>query len=285
VNAVPYFYDRLRRLAEPTGGGRPDRLRELFGGRIRSCQCGGAAVSQATFDYYWQQGVPLFPGYGLTESSPVISVWGPDEATWDLVGRPIPGIEVRLAADGEILTRGPHVMAGYWRDADATREAIRGGWLHTGDLGVWDDGRLGVRGRKKELIVTTGGKKIVPSLLEMLLGQDPLILQAFVTGDGRDYPVALIVPDRDQLAKEADLANAACGSDNGLQVEAALRQLFQRRIEQRLAGLSRHEQIRRFALLPRPFSLEAGELTAKSSLRRDVILRNWAEEIEALYRQ
>jgi long-chain acyl-CoA synthetase len=267
INAVPYFYDKLCDLAGADESAAA-RLRELLGGRIRSCQCGGAAVRQSTFDFFWQCGVPLFPGYGLTEASPVVSVSAPNAVRWGAVGRPPAGVEVRLADDGEILTRGPHVMQGYWQDEKATAETIRDGWLHTGDLGAWDEqGLLQIRGRKKEMIVTATGHKFQPSRLEMLLVQDPRIEQAFVTGDQRGFPIALIVPQPLGAADDPCLAEE-------------LRQ----RIDACLTGLSPHEQIRHFAILPRPLSMDHGELTPKASLRRAEIARNWSAQLESLGR-
>ncbi len=270
INAVPYFYDclyhQVSRLADPGF-----QLRRLLGGRMRYCQVGGAAVGKETFDFFWKHGVPLYPGYGLTEASPVVSVSSVDRVCWGTVGRPPAGIEVRLANDGEILTRGPHVMQGYWQDPAATDEAIRDGWLHTGDLGAWNErGLLMIRGRKKELIVTATGQKIHPGRLETLLVQDPSIEQAFVTGDTRGFPIALIVP-------AASTANVSATGDPQI-----LRRQIRRRIDACLAGLASHEQIRRFALLPRPLSIEFGELTPKSSLRRSQIAINWTSLLESM---
>lgn len=270
INAVPYFYDRLyqqvSQLADPGL-----RLRQLLGGRMRYCQVGGAAIGKETFDFFWKHGVPLYPGYGLTEASPVVSVSSPDRVCWGTVGQPPLGIQVRLADDGEILTRGPHVMQGYWRDQTATDQAIRDGWLHTGDLGAWNErGLLEIRGRKKELIVTATGQKIQPSLLETLLVRDPLIEQAFVTGDARGFPIALILP-------------AGSTTDHASTVDPqVLQQRLRQRIDACLAGLASHEQIRRFALLTRPLSLEHGELTPKASMRRSQIANNWASLLESI---
>ncbi len=270
INSVPYFYDQLyqqvARLADPG-----QRLRQLLGGRMRYCQVGGAAIGKDTFDFFWKHGVPLYPGYGLTEASPVVSVSSLDRVCWGTVGQPPAGIQVRLANDGEILTRGPHIMLGYWRDRAATDQAIRDGWLHTGDLGAWNErGLLELRGRKKELIVTATGQKIQPSHLETLLVQDPSIEQAFVTGDARGFPIALIFP----------------AGSTAVDSSTTDPQWLQRRIRQRidacLAGLASHEQIRRFALLPRPLSIEHGELTPKASMRRSQIANNWASLLKSI---
>lgn len=285
INGVPYFYDKVYRALE--GQGQQDSqgaLRAFLGGAIRWCCSGGAALPPHLFDAYHATGVPLLEGYGLTESSPVITASTPRHARRGSCGRPIPGVEVRIADDGEILTRGPHVMAGYYRDPSATAAAIRHGWLATGDLGHLDaDGFLFITGRKKEILVTSSGKNIAPVLLEGLLTQDPLITQAVIVGDGRSSLSALLVLSPERLVAEL----AACGL-TGVPYEAALtlpqtRLLVRQRIDRLLAGVSHHEQVRRFALLPQPLSVEAGELTPKLSLRRHAIYARYASLIEALY--
>lgn len=285
LNGVPYFYDKVQRALRARGEEhRPGALRAILGGAIRWCCSGGAALPPHLFDAFCAQDVPLLEGYGLTESSPVITVSTPRQARRGSCGRPIPGVDVRMAEDGEILTRGPHVMAGYYRDASATAAAIREGWLATGDLGRLDaDGFLFITGRKKEILVTSSGKNIAPVFLESLLTQDPLIMQAVVVGDGRAYLSALLVLSPEHLAAEL----AACGLA-GVPDEAALelphtRHLVRQRIDRLLAGVSHHEQVRRFALLPQPLSIEAGELTPKLSLRRHAIYARYARLIEALY--
>lgn len=285
LNGVPYFYDKVYRALQAEGRQEvPGALRTLLGGAIRWCCSGGAALPPHLFDYYHAQGVPLIEGYGLTESSPVITVCTPRQFRRGSCGRPIPGVQVRIADDGEILTRGPHVMAGYYREPAATAAAIREGWLHTGDLGRQDaEGFLYITGRKKELLVTSSGKNIAPVYLEGLITQDPLFLQAVVLGDGRSYLTALLVLSPEHLA--AELARQGLG---GQSHEAALAlpqttQLVRQRLDQLLAGVSHHEQVRRFSLLPQPLTVEAGELTPKLSLRRHAIASRYAALIEAMY--
>ncbi|GIW94917.1 MAG: putative long-chain-fatty-acid--CoA ligase FadD [Pirellulaceae bacterium] len=287
INAVPYFYERLYRGLQEAGvGQQPQAVRQALGGRIRLLCGGGAALPAYLFDYYQQQECPIFQGYGLTESSPVISISTPTAYRRGASGKPIPGIEVRVADDGEILTRGPHVMLGYYRDEQATRQVIRDGWLYTGDYGKLDeDGFLYITGRKKEIIVTLGGKNVAPVLLESLLIQDPLIQQALVVGDERKYLAALIVPDFDHLRAWMDSQGR---NAPGLPLEKMLqdehvRREYRRRIDRQLAELSHYEQVARFVLLPRAFSIEQEEMTPKLSLRRDVICRHFAEEIEWMY--
>jgi long-chain acyl-CoA synthetase len=287
LSGVPHFYDRVYRgLCERGLAEVPGALRGALGGAIRYCCGGGAALPVHLFDYFHSHGVPLLQGYGLTESSPVISLSSLKSFRRGASGRAIPGVEVRIAEDGEILTRGPHVMVGYYENPRATAEVLQDGWLYTGDLGYLDaDGFLTITGRKKEIIVTLGGKNIAPVYLESLLGQDPLIMQALVVGDDRPCLAALIVPNPDVLA--AELARQGIGpvSRDEVLTHPQVRALFERRIAERLKEVAPYEQVRTFALLPRPFTIEAGEMTAKLTLRRKVIEQHFAAEIETLYRR
>ena len=284
-NAVPYFFDKCYRILREQGKAEErGAVRRLFGGKIEYCCCGGAGLPEYLFDYYQSQDVPVLPGYGLTESSPVISVSRPDAVRRGASGKPIEGVEVRVAEDGEILTRGPHVMMGYYHDDEATASVIRDGWLYTGDYGrVDEDGFVYITGRKKEIIVTAGGKNVAPVLLESLLTQDPLIEQALVIGDGRKYLAALLVPNFTLLRQRVE---SELGPDRveGMCEDEQVRQWYAEIVERQLASLSKYEQVRRFALLPRPFSIEKGEMTPKLSLRRSVIEEHFRDEIESLYR-
>lgn len=291
LNGVPYFFDKVRRHVEslppePTQASTvtPSRLSELLGGRLRLCSSGGAALPPATAEFYWTNGVRLVQGYGLTESSPVISVSHPDTDRRGSVGRLIPGIEVRIADDGEILTRGPHVMLGYWRRPDETAEVIRDGWLHTGDLGQLDaDGYLWITGRKKELIVTAVGKNIAPVAIESLLAEEPLISQVVVIGEGRNFLSALIVPNPDRLREEIIRRRIPVFSPAQALANPDVRALYRERIDSRLATLSESEQIRQFALLDRALSAERDELTPTLKLRRATIQEHFANEIDRMY--
>ena len=193
---------------------------------------------------------------------------------------------MRIADDGEILTRGPHVMVGYYENPEATAEVLKDGWLYTGDLGHLDaDNFLTITGRKKEIIVTLGGKNIAPVYLESLLTQDPLIVQALVIGDDRPCLAALIVPNHDVLAAEAAQQGITVAPRDELLAHPQVRELYERRIAARLKDVAPYEQVRAFALLPRSFTIEAGEMTAKLTLRRKVIEEHFAAEIESLYRR
>ena len=286
VTGVPYFFDKVRRhLLSQADGEPPGRLSEMLGGRLRIACSGGAALPDATAEFYWRHDVPLVQGYGLTETSPVITVSHPSANRVGSVGRPIPEVEVRIADDGEILTRGPHVMQGYWSRPQETAATIRDGWLHTGDLGrIDDDGYVWITGRKKELIVTAGGKNIAPVYLESLLAEEPLISQVAVLGEGRNYLAALIVPNADTLRAEIIQRRIPVRSAAEALVHPDVLALYRRQIDTRLAAAAQCEQIGRFALLDRAFSIEQGELTPTLKLRRGTIHDHYFERIEQLYR-
>jgi long-chain acyl-CoA synthetase len=285
INGVPYFFERVRqKLIEAGVADEPDKLREVLGGKIRGCCSGGAALPIETFDFFESRGVPLLQGYGLTESSPVISLSTLDIRKRGTAGRPLNSVEVSITDDGEILTRGPHVMLGYWQDDAATHEVIRDGWLHTGDLGAIDDeGYLCITGRKKEIIVTTTGKNIFPTHIESLLCRDPFILQALVIGNNRKYLTALIVPDPDVLKVEIRSRRLFVFRRKTAVSHPKILALYRQRIDRQLADQSRHEQICRFRVLDHGFTPNNGYLTPKLSLRRELILRDFADEIESLY--
>ncbi|MEO8497718.1 MAG: AMP-binding protein, partial [Planctomycetota bacterium] len=245
---------------------------------------GGAALPVHVFDFFMKHDVPLLQGYGLTESSPVITLSSEHGVKRGAVGRAIPEVEVRIAGDGEVLTRGPHVMLGYFKNQAATEEVIRDGWLHTGDIGRLDEeGYLFITGRKKELIVTSGGKNIAPVYLESLLTQDPLIAQAVVIGDDRKYLTALIVPEFALLDEEIASRGLDVSSGTDVLQHTEVLKLFEERIAARLAVVSSYEQVRKFTLLKRGFTVESGEMTPKLTLRRDSIQANCRDLIEAMY--
>ncbi len=286
LNGVPYFFDKVRRHLVDAGEAEAahGRLAQLFGGSMRFCSSGGAALPDVTAEFFWDRGIKLVQGYGLTESSPVITVATPSKYKLGTVGRAIEGVEVAIAADGEILTRGPHVMLGYWNRPDDTSEAIREGWLLTGDLGQLDEqGFLRITGRKKELIVTAAGKNVAPVLLENLLGESPLISQAVVFGDGRNFLTALIVPDPAALGEAIREQAVPVKSVAEALVHADILALYRKEIDARLCDLAEHEQIGRFTLINRGFSQDLGELTPTLKLRRATIAKHFTAEIRRLY--
>lgn len=269
MNGVPYFFQKVQRSLIAAGkADDPTSARQLFGCSLRAACSGGAALADDTFEFFQRQGIAVLEGYGLTEASPVVSTNTEQVFRRGSVGRPLQGVEVRTANDGEVLVRGPNVMLGYYRDEVGTSQTIIDGWLHTGDLGHLDtDGFLHLTGRKKELIALSTGRKVSPALLEALLLQDSRIEQVVVVGDGRSELAALVVPGQD-LAKEP----AATALDR-------LQQIAKRT----LADRPTHEQIRRFALLQTPLAQEAGELSAKLSLCRQTITQTRAGDIEKAY--
>lgn len=276
LNAVPYFWDKAMRLMIEHGAS----VAELLGGRLRYGVSGGAALPAHVFDFFREHGLLLLQGYGLTESAPTLAASTEAVHRRGTVGRAVPGVELRLADDGELLARGPNVMPGYWKNAAATAESIRDGWLHTGDLASFDaDGQLRITGRKKELIVTASGKNIAPVYLESLLLRDPLLKQAVVIGDGRNYLTALLVVDCDRLRSRL----GSTASDADLLADRAAEAVVADIVRTQLADVSPQEQVRKFALLAQPFTLEGGELTPKLSLRRPVIEARLRARIEALY--
>jgi long-chain acyl-CoA synthetase len=284
LNGVPYFFDKVHRYLQENGlADKPGALQGMLGGRMKMCCGGGAALPDHVADFFNRSGVVLVQGYGLSETSPVISTGTMTENRLGTVGKPIKGVEVRIADDGEILTRGPHVMAGYWNLPKDTAETIRDGWLHTGDLGTLEDGYLKITGRKKELIVTAGGKNIAPSYLEGLLTEDPLIAQAVVIGDAKNFLTALIVPDPDALRAEIIRRKIPITSPAEVLTNPQIRTLYAERIKQRLADVSHAEQVQKFKLLGRGFTIESGEMTPTLKVRRNVVLANFSAEISDMY--
>jgi long-chain acyl-CoA synthetase len=285
INAVPSFYQRIaQRVAESESTSRPLTIQQLLGGNLWACICGGAHLPVDLFDFFHARGVTLLPGYGLTESSPVIAVGTPAALRRGAVGKAIPGIEVRIADDGELLTRGPHVMKEYWKDDELTRHTIRDGWLYTGDLGAIDaDGFISVTGRKKELIVLSTGKKAVPGHIEGVLLREPLVYQAMVLGNDQPYLAALIVPNH-KLLKDWATSQGLIGLDGDDVIRhPRIGRLYAERIADLMVSLPPYERVKRFALLERPFTIEAGHLTLKQSLRRDAVHRDHSREIDALF--
>lgn len=286
LSSVPRFYEKV--LAS-VGSSKPEkisrRLREIFGPRIDSLSSGGAPLPPAVAEAFDRAGILLLQGYGLTESAPVISFNNKKRHKINTVGQPIPGVEVRIAPDGEVLTRGPHVMTGYWHNPQATAEAIRDGWLYTGDLGKLDEeGFLHITGRKKELLVLSNGKKVVPSYLEGLLLADPCIDQAVVCGEGRNFLTALVVPNWDNVEAALQAEGKTLAPDPRQRAnQAEAHDLLRRKIEACLIDVSKMEQVRKIVVLARPFSVAADELTVSLKLRRNVITQKYASQLDALY--
>jgi long-chain acyl-CoA synthetase len=262
-----------------------DKLREKVGGRLRFAISGGAALNPTINRFFNAAGITILEGYGLTEASPVISVNRLENNRIGTVGLPLPGIEVKIAVDGEILTRSPSVMQGYYKEPEATAEVIDGkGWLATGDIGYLDEvGCLVITDRKKDLIVTSGGKNVAPQELEGRIVLDRFIEQAVVYGDAHNYLTALIVPDMALMYSYAEIKSIDYVDDDALINHPRVHDLLRRRIEKQLADLARYQQIKRFAVRATPFTIEAGELTPTLKIRRRVVYDKYRQVFEALY--
>ena len=260
------------------------KLRKATGGRLRYFISGGAPLAPEIAEFFFAAGVPILEGYGLTETSPVISVSTAEALRFGGVGQPIPGVEVKIAADGEILTRGPCVMTGYYGKPKATADTFEDGWFKTGDIGKIDsEGFLYITDRKKDLIVTAGGKNIAPQPIEGKLKQHPLISEAALVGDRRKFVVALLVPDIERLEELAGRLGVDPSDRGKLLDHESVRKEFQEAVEQVNLRLPRFEQIKKFAVLNAEFSIESGELTPTLKVKRRVVEDKFSQEIEKLY--
>jgi long-chain acyl-CoA synthetase len=263
---VPRFLALQERLADRLVFAK---VRERLGGRLRVGVSGAAPLSTDVMEFFHALGVPVIEGYGLTETGSSATVNEPDDFRIGTVGRPVEGAEIRLAEDGEILIRSDAVFTGYYKEPDATAAALtEEGWLRTGDVGEIDaEGFLRITDRKKDLIITAGGKNIAPQNLENALKTSRFVSQALVVGDRRPYVTALVTLDETEIASS--------GRDR--------QQLVQEVVDEVNRDRMRVEQIKRFVILPREFTQEQGEVTPTLKLRRSVIQEHFADEIEKLY--
>ncbi|MFE1326758.1 AMP-dependent synthetase/ligase [Streptomyces sp. NPDC058735] len=263
------------------------RIRNAMGGRVRYAICGGSPLGRNLAAFYAGAGIEIFEGYGLTETTGATTVTPPLKPRLGTVGWPLPGTRVRIAADGEILVGGDHVLRGYWEpQAGGVVPAAPDGWLPTGDLGQLDDeGYLTITGRKKELLITAGGKSVAPAPLENWLRSHPLISQCIVLGDGRPYVTALITLDEDGITHWRRMNGKHPVPPALLADDEELRAILRRAVDEANKMVSRPESIRRFAVLPEDLTEEAGFLTPSMKLRREAVLRAFAAEVEGLYTQ
>lgn len=260
------------------------KLHQETGGRIRLFCSGGAPLRKDVAEFFLSAGFLLTEGYGLTETSPVISFNPLLQPRVGSVGKIIPGVQVRIAEDGEILCQGPNVMRGYFNKPEATREAISDdGWFHTGDIGILDeDGYLTITDRKKDLLVMSNGKNVAPQPIEQLIQGSPWIEQCVVVGDNRKFIAALLVPNYARLAEWAR-DKGLSGEPEALCQAPQVIELLQKEVEQRCADLSKFEQVKAIAVLAQELSQEAGELTPTLKVKRKVVYQRYAEQIDALY--
>ena len=259
------------------------KIRARTGGRLRFVCSGSAPLSREVAEFLYAVGLPVLEGYGLTETAPVLTVNPLGAARLGTVGPALARVELRIADDGEVLARGPNVMVGYYDNPAATAECIREGWFHTGDIGRLDeDGYLSITDRKKEILVTAGGKNVAPQPIEALLKRDPIVAEAMLVGDRRPYVSAVLVPDVATLGQRLGAGAASGGLDDLVQRED-VRSLFQPIVDQANAELASFEQVKRFALLPAQFSIDTGELTPTLKLKRRVVTERWRDVIEGIY--
>jgi long-chain acyl-CoA synthetase len=259
------------------------KIRGLFGGNLRLAVSGAAPISPEILRFFDAAGVLILEGWGMTETSTAATISTPDDFKVGTIGKPFPGCEIRIAEDGEILVKGPNVFQGYYKNEEATREAIVDGWLHTGDIGEIDaDGFIKITGRKKDIIITAGGKNITPANLENEIKQQPLVSQCVVIGDRKPYLVALVTLDPEEAvayAKEHGLPEDPQQLATNPEIVAAL-EAHREKINQKFA---RVEQVKKIAILPRDLSQESGELTPTLKVKRAVVVSKHEREIEQLY--
>jgi long-chain acyl-CoA synthetase len=256
------------------------------GGNIRFFVSGGAPLSKDIAEFFYAMGLVIMEGYGLTETAPVISVNTFQALRFGTVGKPVPGVEVKIAPDGEILTRGPNVMKGYYKKEAETRETFEGGWLKTGDIGRLDeDGFLIITDRKKDLIVTAGGKNVAPQPIENILKTNPYIANAVVIGDRRKFVSALIVPNFEKLEEYARANGIAFRDRAELVKNPKVTAFLTSEADRATPMLSSFEKVKKVLLLDRDFEIEKDEMTPSLKVKRNIVEKKYSDQIEALYRE
>jgi long-chain acyl-CoA synthetase len=260
------------------------KIRIGMGGRLRLISSGGAPLSKELAEFFWAVGIPIYQGYGLTETSPIVSSNYPENRMGSS-GKPIPNVQVRAAEDGEILVKGPCVMQGYYKNPEATREVLsEDGWFRTGDIGYVDkDSYLFITDRKKDLIKTAAGKFVAPQPIENALKTSPYVLNAMVVGDKRKFIVALIVPNPTTVAAKAADQGIKFASNAELAAHPWVQALIDSEVKRLTVHLAQYETIKRFALLPEDFTFDNGSLTFTLKLKRRVVEQQYAAVIESLY--
>ncbi|MDD8031257.1 MAG: long-chain fatty acid--CoA ligase [Acidobacteriota bacterium] len=262
------------------------KIIEKTGGQVRFFISGGAPLAKDIAEFFYALGLVIYEGYGLTETAPVLAVNRPGALRFGTVGKPIPEVEIRINSDGEILARGPNVMKGYYKKQAETHEAFEGGWFHTGDIGYLDqDGFLVITDRKKDLIVTSGGKNVAPQPIENLLMSCPYIDTAVVIGDQRRFVTALVVPNFEKLEELARDRGLPFTDRKTLVRNEEIVKFIQAEIDQATAGLASYERIKKVGLLDRELEIEKGEITPTLKVRRAEVENRYRELIDSLYRE
>jgi long-chain acyl-CoA synthetase len=261
------------------------KFRAVLGGRVAAASSGGSALSPEVGSFFCGIGISIMEGYGLTETSPVMTIGHPEFFKYGTVGKPIPGVEVKIAEDGEILCRGHNVMKGYYKDPEATAEAIdKDGWFYSGDIGMFDeDGLLKITDRKKSLIVTSGGKNVAPQPMEVTLTSNKYVEQCLVIGDDRNFISALVVPSRENLIAWAEKNGMESMDYESLCTDQKTYDMYNSIVEESMRKFSRYESIRKITLIPQEWTVEGGELTPKLSIKRKVVTTKHEDEIEEMY--
>lgn len=259
------------------------KIRAKFGGNMKLFCSGGAPLDKKINEFFWVIGIPIFEGYGLTETSPALSFNNFEHIRFGSVGVALANTEFKIAGDGEILVKGPQVMLGYYNNPTATSEAIQDGWFKTGDIGHIEDGFVFITDRKKEMIITAGGKNIAPQPIENELKMDKYVSSAFVYGDRKPYITALIVPNLERLLEFAKEKHIHYYELDDLVMHEPVQRLFEQRIAEINSRLAPYETIKKFALVAHDFSIDGGELTPTMKLRRKVIYEKFKHKIEDLY--
>ncbi len=281
--AIPGGLQRKRNLAHKLVY---SKIIEKTGGRVRFFVSGGAPLSKDIAEFFYALGLVILEGYGLTETSPVISANTFENIRLGTVGKAIPGVEVKIAPDGEILTRGPHVMKGYYKKEAETRESFEGDWFRTGDIGHIDgDGFIVITDRKKDIIVTAGGKNVAPQPIENILKTNPYISNAIVIGDRRRFVCALIVPNFEKLEKYARSSNIPFAGRADLVRNEQVVNFLKAEVDRATPNLAQYERVKRIALLDRDFEIEKGEMTPSLKVKRNIIEQKYKAVIDALYEQ
>lgn len=260
------------------------KLRAVLGGRATHAISGGAPLGERLGHFYRGIGFTVLEGYGLTESCAATAFNPWDRTKIGTVGQPLPGSTVRIADDGEVLLHGEHLFSGYWNNDTATADAVSDGWFHTGDLGTVDeDGYLSITGRKKEIIVTAGGKNVAPAVIEDRIRADALIAECMVVGDGKPFIAALVTLDEEFLPRWAEQHGKTGRTVAELATDPELLAAVQHAVDQGNAAVSKAESVRKFQILPTQFTEESGHVTPSLKLKRNVVMKDFAGEIEALY--
>lgn len=260
------------------------KIKAIVGKRFRFFVSGGASLARELGEFFEAVGITILEGYGLTESSPVIAVNRTEDYKYGTVGKPLPSVEVKIADDGEILAKGPNIMIGYYKNKKETEETLKDGWLHTGDIGVFDaQGFLMITDRKKHLFKTSGGKYIAPTPIENLFLTNQFIDQFVLIGDKKMFLSALIVPDFESLKEYADAHNISYQDEKDLTSKKEIYDLFEKELSKIQKNLANYERIRKFALLDQPFSLENGEITPTLKIKRQVVEERYKHLIDEMY--